>query len=273
MERERGNSKKKARKSRLSSVANAIRLVRAFSAEEYEIGISNLARRLGLGKSTVHRLASTLVQEDFLEKNPDTGAYRLGLALFELGTLVRRKMNFANEARPYLKSLMEKTGETAHLAVLDHASVLYINTIASRQAIRMSSNVGARAPSHSTSEGKVLLAFRPPEALAAVLEVGLAARTAKTITKLQALREELRSVRGRGYAIDDEETEVGLRSVAAPIRDHRGEVVAAISIAGPTQRVSKKVLQSYLPDVCAAATAISQRLGYQSAPGAPVVAY
>ena len=271
MERERGNSKRKARKSRLSSVANAIRLVRAFSAEEYEIGISNLARRLGLGKSTVHRLASTLVQEDFLEKNPDTGAYRLGLALFELGTLVRRKMNFANEARPYLKSLMEKTGETAHLAVLDRASVIYINTIASRQAIRMSSDVGARAPSHSTSEGKILLAFRPPETLAAMLEGRLVAQTAKTITKLQALREELRSVRGRGYAIDDEETEVGLRSVAAPIRDHRGEVVAAISIAGPTQRVSKKVLQSYPAEVCAAATAISQRLGYQSS-DAPVVA-
>src|SRR2546423_11460075 len=186
MERERGNGKKKVRKSRLSSVANAIRLVRDFSAEEYEIGISNLARRLGLGKSTVHRLASTRVQEDFLEKNPDTGAYRLVLALFELGTLVRRKMNFANEARPYLKSLMEKTGETAHLAVLDHASVLYINTIASRQAIRMSSDVGARAPSHSTSEGKAMLAFRPPEMVDAILVAGLAPCTPKTITKASA---------------------------------------------------------------------------------------
>ena len=264
MERERGTTDRKLPKTRLSSVANAIRLVRAFSEDEYEIGVSNLARRLGLGKSTVHRLASTLVREDFLEKNPDTGAYRLGLALFELGTLVRRKMDFANEARPFLKSLMEKTGETAHLAVLDHASVLYINTIASRQAIRMSSDVGARSPSHSTSEGKVLLAFRPPEAVDALLSGGLVARTPKTITRMPALREELRLVRSRGYATDDEETEVGLRSVAAPIRNHRGEAVAAISIAGPVQRVSKKVLQSYLADVCAAAGAISQRLGYQA---------
>ena len=264
MERDHAAGNGKAAKTRLSSVANAIRLVRAFSEQENEIGISNLARRLGLGKSTVHRLASTLVREDFLEKNPETGAYRLGLALFELGTLVRRKMNFANEARPYLKTLMEKTGETVHLAVLDHASVLYINTIASRQAIRMSSDVGARAPSHCTSEGKVLLAFQSADVLDAILAAGLVARTPKTITQGASLREELRLVRSRGYAIDDEETESGLRSVAAPIRNHAGEVVAAISIAGPVQRVSKKVLQSYIPEVSAAAAGISQRLGYHA---------
>lgn len=251
-----------ADKARLSSVANAIRLVKAFTDDEYEIGISSLARRLGLGKSTVHRLASTLIAADFLEKNPDTGEYRLGLALFELGALVRRKMDVANEARPFLKTLMEKTGETVHLAVLDHASVLYINTIASRQAIRMSSTVGARVPSHSSSEGKALLAFRPAEVVEDVIARGLAACTRKTIVKPPALRSELAAVRQRGYALDDEETEEGLRSVAAPIRAHGGSVVAAISIAGPTQRVSKKILQGYAPDVVAAAAAISQRLGY-----------
>ena len=256
------NAKDKNPKARLSSVANAIRLVKAFSEDEYEIGISNLARRLGLGKSTVHRLASTLIEADFLEKNAETGAYRLGLALFELGTLVRRKMNVANEARPYLKSLMETTGETAHLAVLDHASALFINTMASRQAIRMSSDVGARAPGYCTSEGKALLAFRSPEVLERIIAAGLKAWTPRTIVKPQALGEELASVRQRGFATDDEEYEIGLRSVAAPIRNHRGEVIAAISIAGPTQRVSKKVMQAYAPEVVAAALASSQRLGY-----------
>lgn len=249
-------------KARLSSVANSIRLVKAFSDDEYEIGISSLARRLGLGKSTVHRLATTLIEADFLEKNPETGAYRLGLALFELGALVRRKMDVANEARPYLKVLMEKTGETVHLAVLDHDSVLYINTIASRQAIRMSSTVGSRAPSHCSSEGKVLLAHRGPDFIDSMIDHGLAACTPKTIVTPQALREELATVRSRGYALDDEETEIGLRSLAAPIRTHNGQTVAAISIAGPTQRVSKKVLQGYVADVVAAANAISQRLGY-----------
>lgn len=260
-----GNGERSA-KARLSSVANAIRLVKAFTEDEYEIGISNLSRRLGLGKSTVHRLASTLIEADFLEKNPDTGAYRLGLALFELGALVRRKMDVANEARPFLKALMEKTGETVHLAVLDHASVLYINTIASRQAIRMSSTVGARVPSHSSSEGKVLLAQRSAEFIESVIAVGLTSRTPKTIVKAQALRDELATVRQRGYAFDDEETEVGLRSLAAPIRSHSGQTIAAISIAGPTQRVSKRILQGYVPDVVTAASAISQRLGHAPTP-------
>lgn len=250
---------------RLASVANAARLVKTFSDDEYEIGISNLARRLGLGKSTVHRLASTLVEAEFLERNPETGAYRLGLALFELGMLVRRKMNVVNEARPYLRALMERTGESVHLTVLDHASVLYVNNIASPQAIRMQSNLGARVPAHCCSEGKALLAYRPDQAIDQLIAAGLAARTPKTIVRPQRLREELALVRARGYALDDEELEIGLRSAAAPIRDHRGDVVAAVSIAGPVPRVSRKVLQRYAGEVVAAGRAISQRLGWQPA--------
>jgi DNA-binding IclR family transcriptional regulator len=247
---------------RLSSVANATRLMKAFSEVEYEIGISNLARRLGLGKSTVHRLASTLVAADFLERNPETGTYRLGLALFELGMLVRRKMSFVNEARPYLRTLMERTGESVHLTVLDHGSVLYVNNLASPQAIRMQSNLGARVPAHCCSEGKVLLAHAAPEILEQVIAAGLAPRTPKTIVRPQRLRDELARVRTRGFALDDEELEIGLRAAAAPIRDHHGDVIAAVSIAGPVQRVNKKTLQRFAVDAAAAARAVSQRLGY-----------
>ena len=254
---------------RLSSVANAARLMKAFSDTEYEIGISNLARRLSLGKSTVHRLASTLVDAEFLERNPQTGAYRLGLALFELGMRVRRKMNIVSEARPYLRALMEKTGESVHLTVLDHASVLYVNNIASPQAIRMQSNLGARVPAHCCSEGKALLAYRPAETIERVIAAGLDARTPKTIVKPERLRGELAAVRRRGYALDDEELEIGLRSAAAPIRDHRREVVAAVSIAGPVQRVSKKSMQRFAVEVVAAGNAISQRLGYHPSRAAP----
>src|SRR5438132_2683110 len=125
MERRTNSSRSRTR---LSSVANSLRLIKAFSEDEYEIGISDLAKRLGLAKSTVHRLASTLLEEGMLEQNAQDGKYRLGLALFEVGSLVRRKMDFTAEARPFLRALMEKTGETVHLAVLDHGSVLYINT-------------------------------------------------------------------------------------------------------------------------------------------------
>jgi IclR family KDG regulon transcriptional repressor len=247
---------------RLSSVANASRLIKAFSEHEYEMGISTLAARLRLAKSTVHRLATTLVEYDMLEQNRETGKYRLGLALFELGTLVRRKMDVASESREQMHALVEMTGETAQLGVLDHVSVLYIRIFESRQAVRMSSSVGSRAPAHCTSVGKALLAHQPEEVVRQIADHGLKRYTGNTLTSPDALLEELGSIRARGYAIDDEEFEVGLRGMAAPIRDHSGQVTAAISVAAPVQRMSKKSLQTTVPSVVAAAEAISRRLGY-----------
>lgn len=250
--------------SRLSSVANSIRLLKAFTDDEYELGVSNLAKRLGLAKSTVHRLASTLIKDDMLEQDKETGKYRLGLALFELGARVRRKMNVFNEAQFALKELVEKTGETAHLTVLDHASVLFLYKVESRQAIRMKSVLGARVPAHSSADGKALLAYQTNDMVESIAVNGLAAITPKTITELSLLMADLSQVRARGYALDDEETEIGLRAIAAPIRDSSGEVVAAISVAGPIQRMTKKVVLSFAPKVVAAAEAISARLGYSS---------
>jgi len=132
-------------KARLSSVANSIRLLSSFSGEENELGITVLASRLRLAKSTVHRLAATLTAARFLEQNGDTGKYRLGLALFELGALVRRRMDVADAARQKLRELLEQTGETVQLGIIDHDSVLYVYEMESRRAIRMAAAVGARA--------------------------------------------------------------------------------------------------------------------------------
>ena len=254
--------KPKPTRMRLSSVANAARLTKAFSENEYEMGISALAMRLGLAKSTVHRLATTLVEYDILEQNRETGKYRLGLALFELGTLVRRKMDAASEAQGQIHALADLTGETVQLAILDHLSVLYIRIRESRQAVRMSSSLGSRAPAHCTSVGKALLAYQPPEVVKQVIDAGLKRYTANTITDPDLLMEELAAIRQRGYAIDDEEIEVGLRCIAAPIRDHSGHVTTAISVAAPVQRMSKKNVQTTVPAVVASAEAISRRLGY-----------
>jgi len=250
-------------KTRLSSVANAIRLLKVFSDDEYEIGISSLAKRLGLAKSTVHRLASTLIAEKLLEQNTQDGKYRLGLLLFELGSLVRRKMDVSAEARPLLKALMEQTGETVHLAVLDDQAVLYVNRIESRRAIRMGFGLGTRAPLHCTALGKVLLAFQPREFIEEVIANGLTRRTPETLTRPQALRQELAAIRARGYAIEDEEIEIGLRSIAAVVRGDSGNAIAAIDIAGPAHRLTKKVLLSYARDLMGATEAVSMRLGYQ----------
>ena len=249
-------------KQRLSSVANSLRLLKSFSGGQNELGITTLASHLGLAKSTVHRLAATLTGAGFLEQNADTGKYRLGLALFELGALVRRRMDVANEARPQLRELLEKTGETVQLGIIDQSSVLYVYEMESRRAIRMAAAVGARAPLHCTAVGKVLLAFQSPEYVKELVDRGLTPLTDNTITKREAFLAMLKEVRARDCAIDDEESEIGLRAIAAPVRNQRGAVIAALGVAAPVQRMTKKVMQSCVPTVVATANAVSQRLGY-----------
>jgi DNA-binding IclR family transcriptional regulator len=249
-------------KTRLSSVANAVRLLKVFSDDSYEIGISDLGKRLQLPKSTVHRLASTLIDANMLEQSEENGKYRLGLAMFELGSLVRRKMDVSSEAKPFLMALREKTGETVHLAILDGASIMYINSLESKQAIRMTLDIGMRKPAHSTAAGKVLLAFQPADVVEAMLAEGLHGHTPTTIVDPDAFRHELAQIRTRGYAMNDEENQVGVRSLAAPVRDYAGNVIAATSVAGPAQRLTKKVMSAFAPEVVSAADAISARLGY-----------
>ena len=248
---------------RLSSVGGALRLLKAFSAEEPELGITDLALRLGLAKSTVHRLAATLLAEGFLAQNPSYGRYRLGLSLFALGTLVRRRMDVSTEALASLHELRDRTGETVHLAVMDQADIMYLFNLETRQAIGMRSCLGDRKPAYCTSEGRAMLAFRAPTMLAGIVRNGLPARTPKTVTDPVALLAMLAEVKAKGYALDDEESDEGMRGLAAPIRDASGAVIAAIGLAGPVQRLNQKKLRSFTPWVVAAGQAISSRLGYR----------
>jgi DNA-binding IclR family transcriptional regulator len=240
-----------------------MRLLKAFSEERVEIGISDLAKRRGVAKSTVHRLAVTLVADGMLEQSPDTGKYRLGIALFRLGSLVRRRMNVSNEARPLLRELREKVNETVHLAVLDGSEIMYVYNLESTQAIRMRSDVGVRKPAYCTAEGLAILAFQPPDVVERVVHDGLPPRTPQTITDADKLKKTLESVRQRGCAIEDEESELGMRCVAAPLRNDAGEVVAAIGLAGPVSRLSRKALATFVPHVIETAAAISARLGWR----------
>ena len=248
----------------LSSVASAMRLLKMFSEGEVEIGVTTLARRLGVAKSTAYRLASTLVAEGLLEQNPETEKYRLGIALFGLGALVRQRMNVSNEARPYLFDLREATNETVHLAILDRASIMYVYDLESTQAIRMRANLGERKPALCTAEGRAMLAFQPREQVEKVLAEKFRARTPRTVTDIATLRAALKEVRTLGYAREDEQSERGMRSVAAPIRDASGNAVAAVGMAGPVQRLSDEVLARFAPLVVETAHVISTRLGYKA---------
>lgn len=249
---------------RLSSVAMSMRLLKAFSEGESELGVTALSRKLGVAKSTVYRLASTLVSEGMLEQNSENEKYRLGIALFGLGALVRQRMNVSAEARPHIFALREATNETVHLALLDGAEVIYIYDLESSQAIRMRANLGERKPAFCSSEGRAMLAFAPGACVETIIADGLARRTPQTDVDPDHLRQALSQVRGAGYAIEDEQCEVGMRSLAAPIRDAENRIVAAVGIAGPRQRMDDEVLARFLPLLLDTATKISARLGYKA---------
>jgi DNA-binding IclR family transcriptional regulator len=255
---------------RLSSVGTAIQLLKAFSEEQVDIGISELSRRLGVAKSTVHRLAATLAAEGLLEQDHETEKYRLGIALFRLGALVRRRMDVSSQGRPYLYELREKTNETVHLAILDGTEIMYVYNLESTQAIRMRSDLGVRKPAYCTAEGQAILAFQPQTVVDAVIVQGLSPRTPQTITDPAKLIKALAVVRQRGCAIEDEESEIGMRGISAPIRNDAGEVIAAVGLAGPATRLSKKAITTFIPHVIETADLVSRRLGYRSPAGVAV---
>jgi DNA-binding IclR family transcriptional regulator len=265
-ESEISNAARSVGKTRLSSVTAAIRLLKAFSDDEAEIGISVLSQRLGIAKSTVHRLVVTLVAEGLLEQNPESGRYRLGIGVFELGSLVRRRMNLSSEARRFLFDLREKANETVLLAIPDHAEIVYVNNLESNHAIRLKSDVGMRRPAFCTALGRAILAFSSEATVDAILAQPLESRTSKTITDPARIRVGLREVRRRGYAIEDEESELGMRCIAAPIFRMGGEIAGCVGLAGPVQRLSLEALIDLAAPLLETAQAISQRMGHSALP-------
>ncbi len=245
---------------------NAARLLKEFSHGSREIGVTELSRRLGIGKSTAHRLLSTLAEERLLEQDPDTGAYRLGLAMYELGASVSMHTDLHNACIPVIDQLAAATRETVQIAVLDGREVVYVERRDSPQTLRLFGRVGHRNDAHCTSNGKLLLAFLSPGRLDVVLDGWvLAPRTQFTITDQSRLREELAAIRMRGWAENINEVEIGVASVAAPIRNGLNEVVASVSVAGPLQRITNDSLKRFARPTVEAGLAISRRLGYRDA--------
>ncbi len=252
--------------STLSSVRNAARLLKEFSYGSREIGVTELSRRLGIGKSTAHRLLHTLAEERLLERDPYTGAYRLGLAMYELGSVVSAHTDIHEACSPVIDELRNATRETVQVGVLDGREVVYVERRESPQAIRLFGRVGHRNDAYCTSTGKVLLAHLPSERLETML-IGweLRPHTPFTITDMNRLRQQLDLVRQRGWAEQVNETEMGAASIAAPIRNGLGEVVAALSVAGPAQRLQGDSLKRFARPTLEAAQAISRRMGFRDA--------
>ena len=232
----------------LGSVRNAARVLRAFTHADQELGVTELARRLGLSKSTTHRLVATLEAERLLEQDQATGKYRLGLALYELGTTVTEHVDLHQAALPVLTTLRHSTGEMVHVAVLDGLEVVYVERLESHHMLPVFRKVGHRLPAHWTSSGKVLLAALPrTEQERRLKGAALDARTSHTITEPKALLLELAEVAARGWASNIEEGELGVSSVGAPVRGADGVVIASVT-RGRQQRPDHRGDPPQVPD-------------------------
>lgn len=240
---------------------NAARLLKEFSIADRELGVAELARRLGLGTSTVHRLLATLADERLLERGP-TGTYRLGLAVHELGASVAPHVGLHEAAMPAMAGLRHATGETVQLAVLDGLDSVYVERLESPHTLRIFARVGMRLPATTTSTGKVLLAALPPEELDARLASWVPERpTPHSIADATTLRRRLREIADRGWADNREESRLGVVSVGALVRDGAGEPVAAVSVAVPVARAGGATLRRYTTLVTDTADVITRRLG------------
>jgi DNA-binding IclR family transcriptional regulator len=244
------------------SAVRAMRLLE-YLAERGPTKLSDISHGLGLNKSTAYRFLTSLITAGYAEQEPGTKAYRLTLKIVGLSAQVLDRMEMRDQVRPHLEELAASTSETSHLAVLDDLEIVYVDKVDGGQAVNMASRIGARGACHSTALGKVLLAARPPSEWERYVEgKGLPARTERTIKLPGSFYDELQQVAKRGYAFDDVENEDGIRCVAAPIRDHTGAVVAAMSVSGWTVSMTRGRMRAIARVVTAQAEQASAALGH-----------
>ncbi len=249
---------------RIQSVQRALAVLKAFDDTEPELGISELARRLGLSKSIIMRLVSTLRDEGFLERNPSSTKYRLGLAAFEVGNLYYLSASLKRVAEPLLEDLAERLGYSAYLGTLSGNRAVYISVIEGPGPIRVGPRIGSSAPAHTTAAGKALLASLEDEALEHYLATAdLHPETPSSITSKQRLRNELAQVRAQGFAVTRGEHLNGVGAIGAPIIDRRGAAIASISVAFPLYLVPETQWPPIVAAVLDVAQQISRRLGTQ----------
>lgn len=245
----------------LSTVAKTLRVLEAFSYAQPVLGVSELARKLGMGKSSVHRALSTLHEHGYVIKTPDD-RYRLGLKLHEMGQLVVSGLRLHEVAHDPLDRLRRDTNESVHLAVLDGVDVVYIDRLETAAQMRMFSRVGRRMPAHVTSSGKCLLAFGSAESVEAVVAHGLARMAPRSITTPAMFRDVLTQVRADGYAVSVEESEKGVASVGAPVFGRDGSCIAAVSLVGPVLTLGDDQLRRYVRMVRRCSIEISEAMGF-----------
>ncbi|UCF98110.1 MAG: IclR family transcriptional regulator [Spirochaetaceae bacterium] len=256
----------------IKSVFKTMKILECLSYER-TLGITELTDRVSthlegipIDKSTVYRFLVSLIDLGFVYQDPQTEKYGLTLKLFEIGMSVLERMELWREAEPIVEEIARVTGETVHLATLDEDELVYLGKIESTRTLRVSmmSRVGRSAPAYCTGVGKTLLAYLPRKRLDRILKKEKLVRyTDKTIVSRAHLERELSSIRKNGYAIDNEEHEIGVRCVAAPLRNNNSAVCGAVSVSIPTVRLPDEEIPRYRDIIVQAAEEISRRMGYR----------
>ena len=245
----------------LSSVKKALELLDHFTVERPELSLAEISREVDAHKSSVFRVLTTLKAAGFLEKDPLSGKYRLGLKILDLAGRVWGRYDIRQIATPYMEELARETGEVIHLAVLDGSDIVYLEKKGQGQVLTVATRLGGRNPAYASSMGKILLADLSKSELKAIFGRGkLEKLTPNTIDEIPKLIEELARIREQGFALDNEETFPGIRCVGAPIRDAGGKVVAAVSVTVPAQRMDDKRVRELWRLVTNTARMISERV-------------
>lgn len=248
------------------SVERALAILEALGRRSQGYGCTELGQLLGLHKSTVHRLVSTLQAYGFAEKDPSTDRYKLGTRIMLLGLEALNCLDFRKVAIPYMKELVEISRETVQLAVLDGGEVLILERDQSPEAITV--NLGLRGQVYCTAEGKVLLAHQPAERVVEILKGReMRQHTINTITDTNLFISHLEKVRSQGFAINAEEMVEGVRAIAAPVYNHRGQAAAALSITGPSSRLTLERIYRLVTVLKETCTSISMHLGHHNEVG------
>lgn len=248
----------------IKSIKKSLDILNLFTYETPEIGVTEITNKLGLSKSTVSRLLSTLEQGNLVAKVSTNHKYRLGNKVLELASIFLSHTEWRTIAIPHLKDLRDKTDETVTVFVIDGDQRVCIEKVDSPHEVRQFLNVGGRYPLHAGSAGKLLLAYLSREKRKEILlKTGLPRFTSNTITNLKSLEKELARIREEGYAVSHEERARFVSSVATPIRDFKGEVIAALCLSGLTVRFTDEKVAEFIKLTRMAANRISQELGYK----------
>ena len=244
------------------AVERALDILLCFSRETPQLSMSQISAQVDIHKSTVHRLLATLEEKRFIERNPDTGLYRLGINMLHMAYLTLEDNDLRQIAHPFLHRLLDQFRETVNLSVLEGAEMVYLEVIESPQRVKLAAATGQRLPAFCTASGKAYLAFASDNVVKHVLNQGMPPHTPETIVNQEEYYQNLRRIKKRGFAFSRQEFEEGINAVAAPIFNHNKYPIASIAVAGPSFRLTGALMNEIGPVLVKTAGEITQELEF-----------